>query len=733
MLPRVAGGSGVSLTASGGATYSWSPAATLSASTGATVTATPTTTTTYTVTVTSAAGCTATATAVVTVSPAITATATATPTTICSGSNSQLQATASVPTTYTLSSITPAIIPVAGATNGPSGDDEVSSAITLPFTFNFFGTNYTQFYISTNGFISFTSLSGFGSSYAQTLPSTTTPNNIVALSMSDLNAQVAGIRYFTSGTAPNRIFVIDFTAVPFYSLSTTTTGSVTGQIQLYETSNRVEIHVSSVNHGTSTATNTLGIENSTGTVGYAPAGRNGVVWNAATPEAYRFIPATGTFTYSWSPTSNLNDATIANPLAANVTATTTYTVTVTETTSGCTKTASTTVTVLTAAPTAVITPAAPSICAGASITLTASGGGTYSWSTGATTAAITGSPTETSTYTVTVTDICGLTGTTSATVTVNPLPAAAITPTSTVTCPGSGSISLTATGGGTYSWSPAVGLSGTTGATVTANPAITTTYTVTVTSANGCTATATTVITIAPVIGATATATPATICSGGGSQLQAIAATTATYNLTTTIPFLITVPGGATNGPTGDDGVSSAIALPFTFSYFGNNYSQLYISTNGYLAFNDPALATASQQRTAQTFPSPTVPNNIVALSMADLNATSGQIKYFVSGTAPNRIFVVNFNAVPFFSAAGNVTGQIHLHETSNLIEVHVGSVNHGTATYLNTLGIENATGTVGYAPPNRNNVLWNAATPEAGVFNLQAVLSPIAGRLPVR
>ena len=45
-----------------------------------------------------------------------------------------------------------------------------------------------------------------------------------------------------------------------------------------------------------------------------------------------------------------------------------------------------------------------SICSGESTTLTASGGSTYLWSTGATTASITVSPAATQTYTVTVSD-----------------------------------------------------------------------------------------------------------------------------------------------------------------------------------------------------------------------------------------------------------------------------------------------------------------------------------------
>ena len=62
------------------------------------------------------------------------------------------------------------------------------------------------------------------------------------------------------------------------------------------------------------------------------------------------------------------------------------------------------------------------ICAGASVTLTASGSGPYLWSNGATTASITVTPNSTTTYTVTT---CSLTD--DQTITVNPLPACSIT------------------------------------------------------------------------------------------------------------------------------------------------------------------------------------------------------------------------------------------------------------------------------------------------------------------
>ncbi|MFZ4523937.1 MAG: T9SS type A sorting domain-containing protein, partial [Bacteroidales bacterium] len=83
-------------------------------------------------------------------------------------------------------------------------------------------------------------------------------------------------------------------------------------------------------------------------------------------------------------------------------------------------------------PTALITPDGPTtFCSGGSVTLTASGGVSYEWSTTATTAAINVGTSDT--YTVTVTDGNGCRNTASQVVTVNPLPSATTTAASDVT------------------------------------------------------------------------------------------------------------------------------------------------------------------------------------------------------------------------------------------------------------------------------------------------------------
>ncbi|MBK7854662.1 MAG: hypothetical protein IPJ79_06860, partial [Bacteroidetes bacterium] len=91
-------------------------------------------------------------------------------------------------------------------------------------------------------------------------------------------------------------------------------------------------------------------------------------------------------------------------------------------------------------------------CSGGSVTLTASVGTSYLWSTGATTRTIT--VTTAGSYSVTVTSASGSGTSLPVTVTVNQLPIVTITPGgSTSLCQGA-SVTLTSTGGVSYLWSP---------------------------------------------------------------------------------------------------------------------------------------------------------------------------------------------------------------------------------------------------------------------------------------
>jgi hypothetical protein len=233
---------------------------------------------------------------------------------------------------------------------------------------------------------------------------------------------------------------------------------------------------------------------------------------------------TGTgLSYQWRLNGNPISGATTSSYIANASGS--YTVVVTNATT-CSSTSPATVVTVNALPVASISPnGLVEICQGQSIALTANGGVSYLWSTGAPTQSI--SVSTEALYTVTVTDINGCTDTESQFVKVNLLPNIGVNNASI--CLGQ-SASLTATGGLSYVWSPATGLSATTGSTVTSSTTTNTVYTVTGTGANGCTNSATATVTVnalpvATIIPATAT----TFCQGGSVVLNANTGTGLTY------------------------------------------------------------------------------------------------------------------------------------------------------------------------------------------------------------
>jgi gliding motility-associated-like protein len=161
-----------------------------------------------------------------------------------------------------------------------------------------------------------------------------------------------------------------------------------------------------------------------------------------------------------------------------------------------------------------------SICPGETVTLTASGAGTYTWSPATGLSATTGSSvtcsaTSTTQYTVTGTD-SGCSGTATSTVTVTNSDNISVN--NAVICNGQ-TATLTASGADSYTWSPATGLSATTGSSVTCSATSTIQYTVTGMT-SGCSGTTTSVVTVntpdnVSVNGA------ALICNGQSTTLTA--------------------------------------------------------------------------------------------------------------------------------------------------------------------------------------------------------------------
>ena len=212
--------------------------------------------------------------------------------------------------------------------------------------------------------------------------------------------------------------------------------------------------------------------------------------------------------FTWSTGASTQSISI-NPISTTV-----YTVAATLL-SGCNVTNTGTVTV-NVSPT--ITVNSASICAGETITLTASGAINYLWSDGATTSTNALTPNTTTVYTITGTAAsCSSAATT--TIMVTPIPT--LSATSATICNGQVG-SLTASGANSYTWDPFPG-SNFVGTTFTASPIATTVYTL-IGSINSCTAG----ITASIVVGAnlSITVNTPTICSGQTATLSAISTAT---------------------------------------------------------------------------------------------------------------------------------------------------------------------------------------------------------------
>ena len=192
-----------------------------------------------------------------------------------------------IPGGYTLGGIAYAPATMTGAATSVSlGDDAGSSAISLGFDFEFYDITYTDFYIASNGFVSFTGdgMTGAASYQPTTIPNAAAPNGMIATVWDDLSPNVSGtITYETFGSSPNSKVVVEFNTVPLYNTSET----VTFQVHMYEGTNVIEVHFVDVqNNG---GNRTFGIENETGTDALTDPLKNLGNWTAST-EAFSFTP-----------------------------------------------------------------------------------------------------------------------------------------------------------------------------------------------------------------------------------------------------------------------------------------------------------------------------------------------------------------------------------------------------------------------------------------------------------
>jgi hypothetical protein len=156
----------------------------------------------------------------------------------------------------------------------PLKDDGYIPDVSLGFSFSFHGNTYDKVNVYSNGFLMFgpgvTRADGFYR--GELIPFAANPNNIIALAWTDWSPQLVpdGIRYETRGTAPNRLFILQFSNVPEYNSGSTPalikgTGRLTSQLVLAEGSNDITLYTSTMTLVNSSNRMTQGVENANGT------------------------------------------------------------------------------------------------------------------------------------------------------------------------------------------------------------------------------------------------------------------------------------------------------------------------------------------------------------------------------------------------------------------------------------------------------------------------------------
>ena len=187
------------------------------------------------------------------------------------------------------------------------------------------------------------------------------------------------------------------------------------------------------------------------------------------------------------------------------------------------------------------------------------------------------------------------------------------------------------------------------------------------------------------------------------------------YTATASVTYsFVDISASGTGILAGTDDGKAAIAIGFPFSFYGQTYSTVCVSTNGLLSFGscDPALDFNNQDLTSAG-----TPGNLPAIApfWTDLSFAvtgSGAFQYQTIGTAGSRQFIAQWTTAYVVRAMAPVTFQVILSEGSNNILVQYKNVEVGAGSKANeggrsTVGIRDADGQT-----NGRRVQWSYNAP---------------------
>jgi hypothetical protein len=137
----------------------------------------------------------------------------------------------------------------------------------------------------------------------------------------------------------------------------------------------------------------------------------------------------------------------------------------------------------------------------------------------------------------------------------------------------------------------------------------------------------------------------------------------------------------------GDDDFSKQ-TIPFSFPFFGINQEEVYVSSNGFLTFDEDGASSEEEDEIKNT----DAPNDLIAVLWDDLRPPGGGAVY-VKDVDDGASFIVEWNQVAEYYSVGSNSFQVELFP-SGVIEMRYGAVSVSTDDY--TVGVENKDGTEG-------------------------------------
>ncbi len=192
-------------------------------------------------------------------------------------------------------------------------------------------------------------------------------------------------------------------------------------------------------------------------------------------------------------------------------------------------------------------------------------------------------------------------------------------------------------------------------------------------------------------------------CSGGecgniSASLYTLESDQTNYSIETTTYNWIEINNGSDSGITGDDDCVT-LNLGFNFTFFNNTYSNITVSSNGYITFGGYGWRYSNAD-----IPNSLEPNDYIAPFWDDLDPSEGgKIYYKTQGSSPTRKFIVEWWELPHYTRYGgydNITFEAILYEGSDRIKFQYDDVVFGYIGYDNgknaTVGLENYEGTDG-------------------------------------